>query len=444
MRKDKNNRESSTDFIKGQIRLLNGVVLLSVTIVFVMVLKFLYDLYTFLPMYSILALLGIVVMLSIIGMFVVRKIAGKAILAIETYNIKLSKLLSVSHQIQRVEHSDLVLEKLVDISRGLSNADIASLCLVKDGTTVVRSIREDDKADGDTYRSIYYEDAVEWALNRNEIFLSDEMDEMLDSPDEETVVCVVPISSGNKMLGALQLVKHDNGGFMMEEIGAVRYFIEQSVMAYENTKVHEDERNFEIHVTNLLVSAMENHAKKRGHSKNVAMYSLQIADEINMPEGQKANLYKAALLHDIGALKLSRNPHNEEYLEHSKLGYELLRPISIYSDISRAVLHHHEWYDGGGYPYGLKGKDIPVESRIIGLAEAFDTILASNKTSSTSDFNKNLFPSNDELKHALSQIVRHSGVKFDPSMVKALLNRIDDESLCEKSENSQFMYEMAI
>ena len=451
MKKDKSNKASATEFIKGQIRLLNGAVLLSVTVVFVMVMKLLYDLYTYLPMYSVLTLLGIVVMLSVVGMFLVRKIAGKAIRAIESYSNKLSTLLSVSHEIQKVEHSDLVFERLADVSRDLACADIAVLCLVKDGTTVVGSISEDDRAEGDTYRSLYYEDAVEWALDRNETFLSDERGELLEAtggtapenPDEETAVCVVPISCGKKRLGALQLVKHEKGGFTAEEVGAVRYFIEQSVMAYENTMFHEDKRNFEIHITNLLVSAMENHVEKRGHSKNVAMYSLQIADEINMTEGRKETLYKAALLHDIGALNLPQNPRKEDYMRHPQLGYELLSPISFYSDIAKHVLHHHEWYDGCGYPAGLKGEDIPVESRIIALAEAFDAILGSNETCNSSDMSLEMLPSNEELKVALSKIVRQSGAKFDPFMVKALLNRINDDSLCEKSETPLFLQETA-
>ncbi len=443
MGKDKNNKESATDFIKGQIRLLNGMVLLSVAVLFVMVLKLLYDLYTYLPVYSVLALLGIVVMLSIVGMFVVRNIAGKAIGAVECYSNKLSTLLNVSHEVQKIKHSDLVLGKLVDVSRELSSADIAVLCLVKDGNTVVRTIGEDDETEGDVYRSIYYEDAVEWALDRNEVFRSEEMGEMMDALDEETSVCVVPISSGKKRIGALQLVKHDNGNFTAEEVRAVRYFVEQSVMAYENTMFHEDERSFEIHVTNILVSAMETRAEKRGHSRNVAMYSLQIADGINMPEDKKAILYKAAMLHDIGALKLLLIPTEEDYRRHSQLGYEMLSPISIYSDITKAVLHHHEWYDGGGYPAGLKGMDIPVESRIIALAEAFDTILGSCESCNISDLSLDMLPSNGELKHALSKIIRQSGTKFDPFMVKALLNKIDVESLCEKSETPLTVLRMA-
>ena len=454
MKKDKSNKESATDFIKGQIRILNGVVLLSVAIVFIMVLKLLYDLYTYLPMYSVLALLGIVVMLSIVGMFVARKIAGKAIRAIESYSNKLSTLLNVSHEVQKIKHSDLVLKKLAHVSRELTCADMAILCVVKNGTTIVMSTREDDRADGDTCRSPNHENAVEWAavewaLDKNEVFLSDERGEQMgnaywtsqEALDKDAAMCVVPILIGEKRIAALQLVKHEKGGFTAEEVDAVKYFIEHSVMAYENAMFHEDEKNFEIHITNLLVSSMENHTEKRGHSKNVAMYSLLIADGINMPEGQKAILYKAAMLHDIGALKLPLYSCKEDYLRHPQLGYEMLSPISFYSDITKAVLHHHEWYDGRGYPAGLKGADIPVESRIIVLAEAFDAILGSNEACNFSDIRLDMRPSSDELKLALSKIVKQSGTKFDPFMVKALLSRIDSESLCERSENPQFLLE---
>ncbi len=160
--------------------------------------------------------------------------------------------------------------------------------------------------------------------------------------------------------------------------------------------------------------------EKSGHAKRVARYSNIIANALNMSDKEKKKLYFACLLHDIGFLKIQSDEafKKEEYMRHPVLGYEMIKPINFYADIAPIILHHHERYDGYGYPSKLKGEDIPLEARIIAIADAFDTM--TNNTSYK-------IPMNFEL--AKTELQRHSGSQFDPNLVELFANNITPEHI---------------
>jgi len=200
----------------------------------------------------------------------------------------------------------------------------------------------------------------------------------------------------------------------------------------EKTKFYDDEKNYKIHLTNILIEAVENISEKRGHARRVAKYSLLTASALGLAEEEKNRLYQACMLHDIGFLKvrLDEAKSVEDYKVHSMVGYEMLQPINFYADIAPLVLHHHERWDGTGYPSGLKGQDIPLASRIIAVAEAFDAmtskdsykktgrLIAANMTASIFGFNS-----------AVSELRRNAGMQFDPEVVTAFLNSVTEEEI---------------
>ena len=95
---------------------------------------------------------------------------------------------------------------------------------------------------------------------------------------------------------------------------------------------------------------------------------------------------------------------------HAELGDEMLRPIRVWEDIAPLVRHHHEWFDGRGYPDRLAGESIPLESRIIAVAEAFDAMTAEKSY-------KEAIP----VEEAIDRIREGSGTQFDPAVVEAFL-----------------------
>jgi HD-GYP domain-containing protein (c-di-GMP phosphodiesterase class II) len=139
-----------------------------------------------------------------------------------------------------------------------------------------------------------------------------------------------------------------------------------------------------------------------------------------MSEEEKKRIYFASLLHDVGFLKISNDDayKKDEYLKHPLIGYEMIKPINIYADIAPIILHHHERYDGTGYPSGLKDEEIPLGARIIAVAEAFDTMVSKTSYRVPVGF--------DEAREELR---RFAGTQFDPKLVEIFLEKIEPEHI---------------
>ena len=156
------------------------------------------------------------------------------------------------------------------------------------------------------------------------------------------------------------------------------------------------------------------------HSWRVAEISVLLGQEIGLSSSRIVRLHHAAHLHDIGKIGvpdrvlLKTGPlTEEEYAEmqtHSEKGYRILRRFALLENISKIVLCHHERMDGKGYPLGIPGEDIPLESRIIAVADAFDAI--------TSD---RPYRKGRPLSEAFEEIRNHRNTQFCPTIVDALL-----------------------
>lgn len=226
-----------------------------------------------------------------------------------------------------------------------------------------------------------------------------------------------------------------NGAFSSDDEELISYFADQAAIAIARSRFYEDQKNYEIHLTDILIDAMDSHIhEKRGHSKRVAKYSLLMARAINMSEDEKRRLYNACLLHDIGFLKIRLQDVTsmEEYRSHSQLGYEILRPINFYADIAPIVLHHHERYDGAGYPSGLKGEAIPLESRMIAIAEAFDAMVSRDSYKYVGrQIGTDIAPAPRGFQSAIEELKNNAGAQFDPELVGIFVNNIDEGFLEE-------------
>jgi HD-GYP domain-containing protein (c-di-GMP phosphodiesterase class II) len=232
----------------------------------------------------------------------------------------------------------------------------------------------------------------------------------------KSVLCV-PLKTRSRIVGVLELLNKDQGqSYGKTDEAVITYLAEQAATSIIKTRFFEDQKNYEIHITEMMLGAMDVHIpENRGHSRRVARYGNVIAGMLDLPEERKKKLYFACLLHDIGFLKIRSDDayKKEEFMRHPVVGYEMINPISFYTDIAPFILHHHERYDGGGYPSQLKGEDIPLEARIIAVAEAFDAM--------TSHISYRVPISFDEAKEELK---RNAGKQFDPELVKLFVKNI--------------------
>jgi HD-GYP domain-containing protein (c-di-GMP phosphodiesterase class II) len=188
----------------------------------------------------------------------------------------------------------------------------------------------------------------------------------------------------------------------------------QASTAARRVHLVEAQRNFFVHVTDMLVAALDTHMDlQAGHARRVAQLSNRIGRELGLDDVRRQRLHFAALLHDVGMLRIdpARMGDRKIARQHPQLGHRMLSPIQLWADVAPLVLHHHEWFDGSGYPEQLAGDAIPLESRIIGLAEAFDSM--------TSESTYQPSVPRDE---AVRRVETGSGTQFDPAVVRVFLD----------------------
>jgi hypothetical protein len=172
-----------------------------------------------------------------------------------------------------------------------------------------------------------------------------------------------------------------------------------------------------------LASALSNHDRKtRGHSERTRAYSDLLAEELKLPESDRDRLRWAALLHDVGKLDVPTEVLNKEgklderewdvIRAHPVAGMRLIAPIADWlGQWAMTIEHHHERWDGSGYPYGLIGEEIAYGARIVAVADAYDVITAGRS-----------YQPSKAHSAARVEVAKHSGTQFDPRVVRALMN----------------------
>src|SRR6202040_33094 len=173
-------------------------------------------------------------------------------------------------------------------------------------------------------------------------------------------------------------------------------------------------------VTSLALAIDSKDHYTQGHSQKVAAYAALIADSLGLKEEEIGEIRLGALLHDIGKVGIpeeilgKRGPLNpeewEKMKEHVLYGDRMLEPLPTISRIRNMVCHHHEMFDGSGYPHGLAGEKIPVGSRIIAIADAYDTITS-----------ERIYKKARTPAAAFAELERCAGSQFDPELVQLFI-----------------------
>lgn len=173
----------------------------------------------------------------------------------------------------------------------------------------------------------------------------------------------------------------------------------------------------------------------KGHCLRTQRYATFIMKKLNLSLSEKKNISSAALLHDIGKIAVKKrilqktdklsNKEFEIVKNHSLLASRYL-PGKQFNSIREMIVSHHERYDGTGYPHNLSGKEIPLGSYIIGIADAFDAM------TSARGYNKV-----KTLEEAKQELLQYSGKQFHPELVNIFIDIIDNSSRFQKYFNSQ-------
>ncbi len=176
-----------------------------------------------------------------------------------------------------------------------------------------------------------------------------------------------------------------------------------------------------------------------GHSRKVSEYAIAMAQALDLPTTTINNIRSAGLLHDIGKINVpdyiinkesELNGYEKELIkEHPRLSVEILRHVVDLVSCIPAILHHHERFDGDGYPAGLNGEQIPVEARILAIADAYDAMVSPR-------------PYRGPLTNseALDELNRCAGTQFDPVLVDIfckIINSHNDKTICLKEADNK-------
>jgi HD-GYP domain-containing protein (c-di-GMP phosphodiesterase class II) len=239
--------------------------------------------------------------------------------------------------------------------------------------------------------------------------------------ESATRLLAVPLQRGDRVLGCIHVLDKETGDFDSVDSKLLNSIANESAIYLENAILFEDVHGLMMGLLHSLTSAVDaKDAYTCGHSERVAGLSKVLAKEFGLDDQQVERIYMAGLLHDVGKIGVPeavlRKPGKltveefEQMKRHPAIGAKILHDVKQIQDIIPGVLHHHERFDGRGYPDGLSGHNIPLMGRIICLADCFDAM------TSTRTYRKAM-----PLEVTLADIRRCSGTQFDPALTEAFL-----------------------
>jgi PAS domain S-box-containing protein len=250
------------------------------------------------------------------------------------------------------------------------------------------------------------------------------MMEMMLEEGLQSLICY-PLIIKDEGIGVLIIASRRPSAFSPEDISTIENISAQISVALENSRLFTDLRELFIGTITALSEAIDTKSPwTRGHSERVTEYALIIGRAMGMDERELEDLRIAGLLHDIGKIgtydALLDKPGrltDEEYevvKAHPEKSARLLSPIRQLRHIIPWIRHHHERWDGKGYPEGLKGEDIPLHSRILAVADTFDSMTAERPYRRTPG-----------RERAIEELKRCSGTQFDPRVVEVFIGELE-------------------
>jgi len=244
---------------------------------------------------------------------------------------------------------------------------------------------------------------------------------------------VLPIFLKKKLSGMITLGFQDSSAYSDDDLIQARQLADQVAVALSNSRLIEELNQLNWGTLTALARAVD--AKSpwtAGHSERVTKLALQIAQELGFPEEEIDNLHRGGLLHDIGKIGVPAKILDKKGIlttkeyriicEHPRMGTRILEPINAYKDVLGLVLHHHERFDGTGYPDGLAGEDISLATRILSVADVFDALISDRP-----------YRAGMKMEEVLEFVEQEKGKQFDPGVVQAFLKVIEKERKTEKT-----------
>ncbi|MDI6793934.1 MAG: GAF domain-containing protein [bacterium] len=244
----------------------------------------------------------------------------------------------------------------------------------------------------------------------------------------------VPLICGTNTIGLLNVNSLSGNIFNRDNLRIMTTFASQLSIALENARRHNEMKEF--YAATIKALAMEVETRNpytQRHSERVTQYAAILALKLGLTEQQIEAIKTAGLLHDLGKVGISDNillkrgkltsEERAEMETHPVKSGKIVGSLKFFQSILPIIIHHHEHYDGNGYPDQLAGDIIPLEARIIAVADAFDAMTSERP-----------YRGALSMEEARAEVIKHSGTQFDPRVVEVFLKEFPRiKSLKEKN-----------
>lgn len=238
---------------------------------------------------------------------------------------------------------------------------------------------------------------------------------------------ICPLWNHEKWIGAIYVGSSRKNAFDENILNQLASVAHQTCISIMNARLYEEIKENHLRTIKALAIAVDaKDTYTRGHSENVMKYSVAVTEEMGILDPKiNEDIQNAALLHDIGKIgipghilnkpgKLTKDEFTQVMKNHVQMGANIIQEVPFLKDLVPLILHHHERYDGKGYPDGLKGDDIPIGARILTVADSFEA-MTSNRP-----YRKSL-----PREVAISELVKNKGTQFDPNIVDIFLQMLE-------------------
>jgi len=353
------------------------------------------------------------------------------------YDEELSLLLKIGQELSSSIKLNEICKTIVENIKKVLNVQKCALLLLDDKINLLR-IEYSSGLTQEQITNTYIkkdQSISGWVAANNEMLVikSIEDDYWIKTMNKEKYytksLVSIPLSFRGRMFGVINVNNKITGDtFSDDDLRLLKGMASQGAVAIQNAKLYEELEEGYLRTIMALAAALDaKDSYTLKHSENVTRYAIAIAQELKLTDTEIENIRRCGLLHDIGKIGIRdgilsspRKLTEEEYAqikEHPAKGEEIASSLPFLKEVGLYVRHHHERFDGKGYPDGEKGYQIELPARILAVSDSFDAMISNRP-----------YRAALSVKEACEELKRCSGTQFDPEIVDIFLGIIEKNS----------------